>query len=73
MSKKKQLTGAKRVVAIAVGTLDTGLRAWALADLARRPAWEIRGNKKLWAGALTIVSSAGVLPAVYLRWGRHAS
>lgn len=56
---------------IVVGALaDVTLRGIALVDLAKRPEHEIHGPKTLWAPALGVVSSAGLLPAVYLLWGR---
>lgn len=49
---------------------DTALKAVALFDLARRPAKEIKGSKRLWAAALTMINSVGLLPIGYLIFGR---
>lgn len=62
----------KRRAALTVAVADAALRAWALADLARRDASEVRGPKPVWAVALTLANTVGVLPATYLLWGRHA-
>lgn len=68
----KQLSPNYRALVVAVGALDVGMRAWALYDLARRPAFQVRGPKPLWATALGTVNSAGLLPAAYLAWGRRS-
>lgn len=61
-----------RAAMAGMGVLDAGLRAWALADLRTRPAGQVAGPKSWWAVGLAVVSSAGVLPAVYLLWGRRS-
>lgn len=67
------LSPGMRAVIIGGASLDIGLRAVALADLARRPADQVRGNKAAWGTALGLVSSAGVLPLVYLLRGRSST
>ena len=67
------LAPAQRRTVMAVGVVDIGLRIWALADLAGRPAPEVRGPKAFWAVGLSVVSSAGVLPVAYLLAGRKRS
>jgi hypothetical protein len=62
---------AQRAALITVAAVDIGLRIWALADLARRPAAQVRGPKAAWAVGLSVVSSAGVLPLTYLTAGRR--
>jgi hypothetical protein len=47
------------------------LKLAALIDLKRRPASQARGPKWLWATALAIVSSAGVVPISYFVFGRR--
>jgi hypothetical protein len=47
------------------------LKAAALVDLKRRPASQIRGPKWVWAAAVAVVSSAGVLPISYFVFGRR--
>lgn len=66
----KNLDPRARRALLAVGAVDAALRAVALNDLARRPASQVRGSKRNWAVALSVVSSAGVLPVAYLRRGR---
>ena len=65
------LSPTRRGLVVAVGLLDAGLRAWALVDLKNRPADEVIGPKAVWGLALTVVSSAGVLPTAYLLLGRR--
>ena len=74
MSKERkrwsELSPVTRAVMVKLAVLDIGLRGWALADLLNRPQDQVKGSKTAWAIALTIVSSAGVLPATYLAWAR---
>ena len=65
------LSPARRKLVVTVGVVDAGMRAWALIDLKNRPADEVNGPKAVWALALTVVSSAGLLPAAYLVFGRR--
>ncbi len=65
------LSPARRGAVVAVGVVDASLRAWALVDLRNRPAEQVKGPKALWALALTVVSSAGLLPGAYLLVGRR--
>ncbi len=59
---------------IVVGaTIEGMLKIAALRDLRRRPAAEIRGNKKVWATALVLANSAGAVPIAYFRLGRRPS
>ena len=60
----------RQATMVAAG-VEAGLKIAALIDLARRPAREVRGSKRVWAAALSLVSSAGVLPIVYLLRGRR--
>ena len=55
------------ITAIAEGILKLA----ALIDLKRQPASQVRGPKWLWATALAIVSSAGVVPLSYFVFGRR--
>jgi hypothetical protein len=43
----------------------------ALVDLARRPSDQIRGAKTLWAAAIIVINSVGVVPIAYLSRGRR--
>ena len=55
------------ITAVAEGIL----KLVALVDLRRRPASQVRGPKWLWATALSVVGSAGVLPVSYFVFGRR--
>ena len=67
----KEMSPGKRCAVATVAVLDGGLRIWALADLARRPSEQVKGFKVAWAIALSVVNSAGVLPAAYLALARR--
>ncbi|MDX6677095.1 MAG: hypothetical protein QOE31_1147 [Solirubrobacteraceae bacterium] len=57
----------QRRAAIAAIAVSLAIVAVAEADLHRRPAAQMRGDKRLWRLACT-----NALPAlVYLRWGRR--
>jgi hypothetical protein len=60
-----------RKLIIAAGVADGVLRVAALIDIIRRPASQIRGRKPVWAVAVAIVSSAGLLPISYFVFGRR--
>ena len=66
------MSPTSRAALITVGVVDAGLRVYALADLRTRPAEQVAGPKGLWGLALTVVSSAGVVPAAYLLLARRA-
>jgi hypothetical protein len=66
------LSKRNRRLIVAAGTVDGALRLTALADLARRPASQVRGPKWAWALALLVVGSVGVLPVAYFRFGRRS-
>lgn len=70
MAQRPELSPTAKKVLAAAGVVDTALKAVALADLAKRDASQVNGSKKVWALALTLVSSLGVLPAVYFLRGR---
>lgn len=50
---------------------EGALKAFALADIIRRPAGAVRGSKLQWALAVGVLNSGGVLPLIYLRYGRR--
>jgi hypothetical protein len=50
--------------------VEGGLKIAALIDLARRPAQDVRGSKRLWALAIAVINSAGVVPIGYWVYGR---
>jgi len=60
----------RRGIAVAAA-VDGGLKIAALVDLARRPAAQVRGPKPIWAVAITTINSLGVVPIVYLVYGRR--
>ena len=62
--------GTRRLI-IAAAAVDVSLRIAALVDIKRRPASQIRGKKWVWAPALAIVNSAGILPISYFVFGRQ--
>ena len=66
-----ELAPSRKRLILALGVLDAGLRTWALVDLRKRTADEVNGPKAAWALALSVVSSAGVLPVTYLLVGRR--
>jgi hypothetical protein len=66
------LSPTAKAAVIGVAAVDAGLRAWALRDLAGRETGQVRGPKKLWSVALGLVTSGGVLPALYLVIGRRS-
>ena len=47
------------------------LVVWALADLLRRPATQVRGAKWIWAVA--VVAAATIGPLAYLLFGRRTA
>ncbi|GAB06364.1 hypothetical protein GII30_13980 [Gordonia amarae] len=72
MAKKKwkDLSNQQKGVVVATTAVDMGLRTWAGRDLASRTQEEINGPKWAWGLGLGVVNSVGILPAVYLIWGR---
>jgi hypothetical protein len=62
--------GTRRLLVVA-GVVEGILKLAALIDLRRRPASQVRGPKWLWATALAVVGSAGVLPLAYFAFGRR--
>jgi len=60
----------RRVIMI-VGVYEGLLKLAALIDLARRPAAEVRGPKRRWAIAITLINSLGLVPLAYFVTGRR--
>ena len=74
MAARKQwsdLSQRSRRLLIAAAAAEGILKVAALIDLKRRPAAQVRGPKWLWATAVTVISSAGVLPVSYFVFGRR--
>lgn len=65
------LSDRNRRLLITVAVADGALRVAALIDIKRRPASQIRGPKRVWAAAVAVVNSAGVLPISYFVLGRR--
>jgi hypothetical protein len=65
------LSQRRRRLLMVAAAAEGILKLAALIDIRRRPASQIRGPKWLWASAVTVVSSAGVLPLSYFAFGRR--
>ncbi|MFZ2512481.1 MAG: hypothetical protein WAW85_15490 [Gordonia sp. (in: high G+C Gram-positive bacteria)] len=72
MAKKKwnDMSDGAKVALVSVAAADAGLRVWAGRDLAGRANDDVNGPKWLWAAGLSVISSMGALPALYLLVGR---
>jgi hypothetical protein len=68
-----ELSERTRRMLIAAAAAEGILKIAALIDLKRRPAGQVRGPKWLWAAALAVVGSAGVLPISYFAFGRRTA
>ncbi len=74
MADRKQwsdLSGRTRRVLITAGVADAILRVTALIDIKRRSASQIRGKRWIWATAVAVISSAGIVPSSYFAFGRR--
>ncbi|NUU26445.1 MAG: PLDc_N domain-containing protein [Streptomycetaceae bacterium] len=73
MSGKKwgELSSRSRRLVVFGAVAESVLKAIALADLARRPAEQVRGPKPAWAVFLTVFNSVGAGPVVYWLFGRR--
>ena len=74
MAARKQwsdLSKRTRKLLIITAAAEGILKAAALVDIKRRPASQIRGPKWMWAAAMAVVGSAGVLPISYFVLGRR--
>jgi hypothetical protein len=74
MAPRKQwsdLSPRTRRLLTVTAVIEGILKAAALIDIKRRPASQIRGPKWLWATAVAVISSAGVLPMSYSVFGRR--
>ncbi|RTL68115.1 MAG: hypothetical protein EKK42_12080 [Pseudonocardiaceae bacterium] len=69
--KWDELSPGTRRLLVAAGSADAALRAVALFDLRRRSADQVRGPKWVWVVALSVVSSAGLLPLAWFLVGRR--
>jgi hypothetical protein len=64
----RDLSGRRRAGIGVAGAVQLALLAAALIDLRRRPAAQIRGDKRLWV-AVSFVNFAG--PLAYFGYGRR--
>jgi hypothetical protein len=69
--KWADLSPRQRRLIMVGAAVESVLKAAALADLARRPAEQVRGPKPMWALILTLVNAVGVAPAAYWLIGRR--
>jgi Phospholipase_D-nuclease N-terminal len=65
------LSQRTRRLLIAAAVAEGILKVAALVDIKRRPASQVRGPKWMWAVAVAVVSSAGVVPVLYFVFGRR--
>jgi hypothetical protein len=71
MKRWSDLSPATRRAITIGAAVDMSLRAVAIADLVKRPQSQVRGSKTLWAVALAVIGSVGLVPVAYLAWGRR--
>ena len=62
-----ELSPPQKSAIVVLAGVELALTSWAVADLIRRPAHQVRGPKALWACALAIQP---VGPPTYLIFGR---
>jgi hypothetical protein len=60
----------QQTAVLIVASVELSLTLTALVDLIRRPADQVRGDKRLWALGV-LVQPVG--PIAYLAWGAHGS
>lgn len=65
--KWSELAPAQKAAIVGLGAVEVALTATAAVDLWRRPGYQVRGPKLLWAAALVIQP---VGPIAYLTVGR---
>lgn len=63
------MSGVERAGVVTVSSIELALTAFALADLVKRPAEQVRGGKAPWALGVFIQP---IGPIAYLAWGRYA-
>jgi hypothetical protein len=66
----KELTPGRRAAVLVVGCIQLALAISAWRDLAKRPAAQVNGDKRIWAAVIAI---NWVGPVLYFRKGRRAS
>lgn len=63
----KDMTLKRKVVVLTLASIQLSLAATAWADLAKRPAAQVNGNKWIWAGVIAV---NWVGPIAYFMKGR---
>jgi hypothetical protein len=74
MAARKQwsdLSPRTRRLLTVMAVVEGILKLAALNDIRRRPASQIRGPRWLWATAMAVTGSAGVVPMSYFVFGRR--
>jgi hypothetical protein len=66
-----ELSERTRRLIVLGATVEAILKIAALIDLKRRPAAALRGRKWVWATAVTLANSAGLVPVSYFLFGRR--
>jgi hypothetical protein len=66
-----ELSERNRRLIVVIGSIEGMLKIVALADLRRRSDAEVRGSKRVWAVAISLSNSAGLIPLAYLLRGRR--
>ena len=65
-----EMSPGQRAGVLIVGSVELALTVTALVDLIRRPADQVRGDKRLWALGV-LVQPVG--PIAYLAWGARGN
>ena len=75
MAKKRwqDLSPQTRTGIVVASVIDAVLKAIALRDIWKRPADQIRGPKALWGVLVGLSNSVGIVPLIYLVFGRRAN
>lgn len=68
MSSRRTLTPSQKKVFIAIAAIEFTAKLFALRDIHRRPAEQVRGSKRLWRMAMAINFFG---PASYYAFGRR--
>jgi hypothetical protein len=63
-----ELSPRQQTAVLVAGSVQLSLAATAWTDLARRPARDVNGPKRVWA---LVIAINGVGPLAYFLWGRR--
>lgn len=69
--KWSDLSPRTRRLIVAGAVAEGILKVAALVDIVRRPAYQIRGPKWVWAPTVLVVNSFGGAPLAYFAFGRR--